>query len=239
MKQIIKNEMQKKLYDELLENFNKSFGNLVDNEINSTFEKRTKKDIAEELGITEQSLQNYECGRMPDSRMLPIIRNYFNVPYSTLFGEIDNKDLGSAKIGLNLGLNDNSINKLKGLQKSAMQDNYSNNYENKFKLFLINSIINDDELINDLSITFAYYLGQIELKEKLDKIPNSKLKIRNPKDDFYLINLYRFISSIESRLDILANSSLTTPQIKNMAYKFREKYSGKYQEILRNENNKK
>lgn len=238
MKEIIKNETQQKMYDELVEKFNNSFKNLVENEINSTFEKRTKKDIAEELGITEQSLQNYECCRMPDSRMLPIIRNYFNVPYSTLFGEIDNKDLENTKIGLNLGLNDNSINKLKNIQKKAMQDNYSTNYENKFKLFLINSIISDDGLIDDLSTTFAYYLGQIELKEKLDKVPNSKLKIRNPKDDFYLINLYRFISSIENRFDTLANSNLTTPQIRNMAYKFREKYSGKYQEILRNNNSK-
>lgn len=227
-----KNKEKENLYNELVMNFTTSFRKIVEDYKDNTFFTGNEKkqiDIARDLEISEQALINYQTNRIP-TKLLPVIRNYFDVPYSTLFGEITNKNLDNAKIGLKIGLTDKSIEKLEKIQKNAMKDDFSTNYENKFKLFLINSIICDDDLIDNLSSTFSYYLGQIKIKEKLK---NSKFVIKSPKDDYYYIHLYRFISSIETRFDKLAHSEDVTPQIENMAYIIRKKYAGEYQKYLK------
>lgn len=236
MAKVKKNEFNEKvkenLYKEFLSNFNTSFQNLIEDKIDKAFDsggRLTQKQIAMELEISEQALQNYQAGRIPQYKLLPTIKQYFDVPYSTLFGEIDNKDIKNALIGLNIGLNDQAIKKLKKMQAKAMQDNYETNYEDKFKIFLINCIINDEDLIDKLAYVFSYYLGRVELKNRV----KGKLEVRNLKNEHYLINLYRFISSIENRFDTLVKSNIITPQIKEMAFKFIEKYAGQDQEIIR------
>lgn len=233
-RKVIKTEhntnVKNNLYKELVDSFCTSLKDIIDKKVDLSSEKITRKSIANDLEISEQALQNYESDRIVNNKLLPTIKKYFDVPYSTLFGEITSKDIESAKKELAIGLTKSSIDKLEKMQHRALNDTYSTNYEDKFKLFIINSIICDDSLINQISTTFAYYLGQVEIEKRLT---NKNIKFKNPKDDYYLITLYRFISTIETRFDELAKSNDITPQIRKLAFKIAKKYSGEYQKYLK------
>ncbi len=224
-----KNKTKENLYKELVDNFTTSFKNLVDTKIDLATTKITRKSIAQDLEISEQALQNYESDRIVSNQLLAAIRNYFDVPYSTLFGEITSKDINNAKKELAIGLNEKALKKMEKMQHQALNDNYSTNYEDKFKIFLINTIICDDDLINQLSATFSYYLGYLELKKRME---NQNFKFKNREEDLYLMNLYRFFSTIEKRFENLSNSKEVTPQIRKLAYKVAKKYAGIYQNYL-------
>ena len=124
------------LYEELVDSFCTSLKNIIDKKIDLSSDKITRKSIASDLEISEQALQNYESNRIVSNKLLPTIKKYFDVPYSTLFGEITSEDIESAKKELAIGLTKNSIGKLEKMQHSALNDTYSTNYEDKFKLFI-------------------------------------------------------------------------------------------------------
>lgn len=50
--------------------------------------KMNQQELADALGITRQSVSNYETGkRMPNKEMLEIIADYFNVDMNFLYGK--------------------------------------------------------------------------------------------------------------------------------------------------------
>ena len=88
------------------------------------------------LGIKEDSFNKYIRGdRFPKPEVLEKIKNYYNVPYSYLFGEYDNSDLDTSEISGKLCLSNKSINKLKKIRNEEDANNRN------FMIFALNALI--------------------------------------------------------------------------------------------------
>lgn len=103
--------------------FNKTLDKLIEEKKESSVKNLTLKQIAKEIGITESALLNYRTDRFPKVEKLINIKNYFGVPYSTLFGETTNTEINKVEFEINTGLDKESINVLEKTQKKINQLN--------------------------------------------------------------------------------------------------------------------
>lgn len=171
------------LKKDLADNFSSTFSKLIDDTIT---EKRSKgipfyeKNLIKDIGISSNSFRYYKNGntgenedksniKVPDLVALYKIKNYFKVPYSYLLGETFTKNIDNLSIGIKFGLDDNSISKLEELKKSNDGMSY-------MKLILINSIINNDDLLNNLSLMLSAMLEEKCLKSENEILKRDKLE---------------------------------------------------------------
>ena len=79
--------------------------------------------MAKKLNISPTTLREAELAENIESVLLPTITAYcdfFNVPYSYLFGEMDIENKDNLNIHKELGLSDNSISTIKSLSPIAL-----------------------------------------------------------------------------------------------------------------------
>ena len=154
--------------------------------------KKTKKDITKDTGISPTALTNYTTDRLPKyTKTIIALRDYFDVPFSYLFKETPTIDINNIDIGMTYGLNDSSIAKLKELKIKSETDSTLTCYKSTIKLFLINSIINDDDFLDG----FSFLLSALVAKKQLtDKYKGKKLyfyyKNNNDYVDYVKYNTY-------------------------------------------------
>ena len=161
---INKNKMKKSL-DKYTSDFTTRLGDYVESYIKENNLKYT--DIYKDTGIAKSSFTNYVSDRLPRyTNTLIFIKDYFNIPFSYLFKETDTKEIDNIDIGLAYGLDDSAIKKLKHLKKESENDSLDNNYKNTIKLFLINSIINDNDFLESFSRLVPTLIGRKQLDDK-------------------------------------------------------------------------
>ena len=103
--------------------------------------KKTQQNVSDDTNIHINSIKNYEKGRLPKTRELLILRNYYNVSINYLTGESNVKrvDDNFQMIGKVTGLSDKSLEALKYSDRlnSKRKDiiNFLIENENKYKFF--------------------------------------------------------------------------------------------------------
>ena len=180
---------------------------LIDEEIESHRKKGLpfyEKDIINKMGISKSAFTHYKNGndgkgkdakpKMPDLVSLYKIHNYFNVPYSYLLGETPTKDIDNLGAGINLGLNDLSIERLSKLNK------LKNNPKKEFELFVINALISNEEFTEKIS---RIVMEQISLKVLNDEMKEKYNYSQSEQIDFYKYKLTTLMNNI---VDNIANS---------------------------------
>lgn len=180
---------------------------LIDEEIESHRKKGLpfyEKDIINKMGISKSAFTHYKNGndgkgkdakpKMPDLVSLYKIHNYFNVPYSYLLGETPTKDIDNLGAGINLGLNDLSIERLNKLNK------LKNNPKKEFELFVINALISNEEFTEKIS---RIVMEQISSKVLNDEMKEKYNYSQSEQIDFYKYKLTTLINNI---VDNIANS---------------------------------
>ena len=130
------------------------------------------------LGIDGDTLRKYKNGqRYPQPEFLIKIKNHYDVSFSYLFGETDNKDFNSEEVSYRLGLTSKTTHKL-----IAMNDN-DNQEERELQLFTLNQLIEDIDFLKLAELMLGYngndedyndYLINKHLFELFKKIRNSK-----------------------------------------------------------------
>lgn len=132
--------------------------------------KKTKKDITKDTGISQSAMLNYTTDRLPRyTETIIMLKDYFDVSFSYLFGETPTTSIDSINIdiGIAYGLNGSSLARLKKLKKESENDSLDSNYKATIKLFLINSIINDGDFLEMFSYLVPTLIGRKQLDEKL------------------------------------------------------------------------
>lgn len=82
----------------------------------------TRKELAEALGISPETLKGYEYGkREPNFEMLEKIANYFTVSFNFLFGREEIAEDEEMIIGLTAGLSPEEKKKVIELVKTAVK----------------------------------------------------------------------------------------------------------------------
>lgn len=132
----------------------------------------------ESLNIKSSTLDKYKGGRhFPAPDFLVKIKNHYDVSFSYLFGETDNKDFNSEEISYKLGLTSRATHKL-----IAMNDN-DDQEERELQLFALNQLIENVDFLKLVELMLGYngndegyndYLINKRLFELLKKIRNSK-----------------------------------------------------------------
>lgn len=113
---------------EIADTFKRKLGNRI-LKLNFDNEKEVPIDIKED------TLNKYIRGdRFPTIENLIKIKEYYNVPYSYLFGEIDNTNSDTTKLSCELGISEDTISRLQEIVKS------DNETEKKIQLFVINQL---------------------------------------------------------------------------------------------------
>lgn len=191
--------------------------------------KKKRKNIYTDLNITRTALINYETDRLPKYELLFKIKEYFDLPFSYLFGETETTKLENLSNGYDLGLNDKSIEKLKNMKKDSTSDSIDNNYMNEIKLFVINSIINDKSFLDD----FAFYLATVVGRKQTNKDTKIKFfKAGQLELDYIKYNIFsNYVKYIES----LDENSLP-PSIIKKAIEISTKYAGSKQLDIKEKN---
>ncbi len=111
-----------------------------------------KKGDSIKIGIDTSTMSKYLNGqRFPTEYNLVKIKEYYDVPYSYLFGEIESVDINKAYIELNYGINMFASAKLKNLKKNLYKDSFNNSYYNEIKLYVINELIQNDSFIERMA----------------------------------------------------------------------------------------
>lgn len=165
--------------------FAKQLRKLMDN--SKYTEKRLYNQMYEDLGMSNVAFRNYTTDRLPKQiETIFLIKEYFDVPFSYLFGEINSLDGSNADVSTKYGLDESSLEVLKKLTKDAQnKDIKKANFAN-MKLHVINSLIQDNKLIELLATTLCTL-------EKEENIKNS--------DEIDLLK-YRAIKEFISFMDI-------------------------------------
>lgn len=114
-------------------------------------EKTTYQKIADELGVTRQTLNDYindrKKGKTPDTSFLISLAHYFNVSVDYLLGLSDHIDPDPRlqEMSKRTGLSDKGIRALELLYKPATADEsiYKTDLEKRHSIMLINEILED------------------------------------------------------------------------------------------------
>ncbi len=132
--------------------------------------KKTQQDVADDTGIHVNSIKNYEKGRLPKTRELLILRDYYNVSINYLTGESNVKKIDDdfQMIGKATGLSDKSLEVLK----------YSDRLNGKRK-DIINFLIENESKYKFLSTLEMF------LNSKLDNKQFNKIIRKSVKENTY------------------------------------------------------
>ena len=132
----------------------------------------------ENLNIKSCTLDKYKGGRhFPAPDFLVRFKNHYDVSFSYLFGETDNKDFNSEEVSYRLGLTSKATHKL-----IAMNDN-DNQEERELQLFALNQLIENVDFLKLAELILGYndndedyndYLINKRLFELFKKVRDSK-----------------------------------------------------------------
>lgn len=172
--------------EKISENIKKTFAHQL--------KKIYKKGDSTKIGIDTSTMSKYLNGHnFPIDYNLVKIKEYYNVPYSFLFGEIESTDINNQYIELNFGLNNFTATKLRNLRKNLFRDSFDNNYSSEIRLYVINEIIQNDK--------FTEKLGDITYIDIYAKMKNINL-LKQSKERFAVENAFfnsKFYESIVSK----------------------------------------
>ena len=219
---------------------------LVDNDIKKNKDKDIpyyKNDLADNIGISRASLYNYMCGSnmkgknskpvIPDAANLYKIKKYFNVSYAYLFGESAQvtSDEYEVYFGINYGLDSNAQEELKKLKLDANKKSIEENYLANVKLFIINSMIKNQSLLERMANLLLIGLGQNlwdeELKNEKDYIPYEF-------DKYTEFIRFDVVQECTFFLNSLCNGNKVPQVIKSYCQKHGLKYAGKRKKFIEN-----
>lgn len=226
----INKDKMKKSLDKYTSDFTTRLGDYVERYIKENNLKYT--DIYKDTGIAKSSFTNYVSDRLPRyTDTLIFIKDYFNVPFSYLFKETDAKEIDNIDIGLAYGLNDKSIEELKRLKKESENDSLDNNYSNTIKLFLINSIINDNDFLESFSHLVPTVIGRKQLDEKYKNVSSyTPFSVDTKFIDYLKYSTYeRYINYLNKLIDL----EDVPKSITNNSIEIAKKYAGFRQEIIK------
>lgn len=226
----INKDKMKKSLDKYTSDFTTRLGDYVERYIKENNLKYT--DIYKDTGIAKSSFTNYVSDRLPRyTDTLIFIKDYFNVPFSYLFKETDTKEIDNIDIGLAYGLNDKSIEELKRLKKESENDSLDNNYSNTIKLFLINSIINDNDFLESFSHLVPTVIGRKQLDEKYKNASSyTPFSVDTKFIDYLKYSTYeRYINYLNKLIDL----EDVPKSITNNSIEIAKKYAGFRQEIIK------
>ena len=148
-----------------------------------------------------------------------------------MFKETDTKEIDNIDIGLAYGLNDKSIKELKRLKKESENDSLDNNYSNTIKLFLINSIINDNDFLESFSHLVPTVIGRKQLDEKYKNASSyTPFSVDTKFIDYLKYSTYeRYINYLNKLIDL----EDVPKSITNNSIEIAKKYAGFRQEIIK------
>lgn len=119
--------------------------------INGSQSKIKANQIYKDLGMSKAAFYNYAKDRLPKyTNTLILIKNYFDVPFSYLFGEIDDIKVDSSNVKIKYRLSDKSLEVLESLSNEAK----SGSELAEEKLHAINLLITDDKMITLIATLF-------------------------------------------------------------------------------------
>lgn len=166
-------EKRQELGNELKDSFNIVFTNLVKERCGNDLknEKQSYSNLAQDLGITYQALMNYKKDRIPEYKQLALIKDYFGVSYSYLFGETKRKNVNATDFKFDLS--GSALDKLELLSQDAKQGNYiSSGITNMIESLLLEK---DNQTLKIMS----YLLLANIVEEKEEKINYIKFLLLN------------------------------------------------------------
>lgn len=227
-------KLNKSIMKKSLDKYADEFTSQLNDYVNEFTKTNNKKliDIYRETGITKSAFTNYTTDRLPRyTETLILLKDYFNLPFSYLFKETNATDINNIDIGLAYGLNDNSIERLKQLKKESENDSLDNNYENTIKLFLINSIINDNDFLESFSHLVPTLIGRKQLDEKYKNTPTyTPFSVDAKFTDYLKYSTYeRYINYLNRLIDLEA----VPKSITNNSIEIAKKYAGFRQNIIK------
>jgi len=226
----INKDKMKKSLDKYTSDFTTRLGDYVESYIKENNLKYT--DIYKDTGIAKSSFTNYTTDRLPRyTETLIFLKDYFDLPFSYLFKETDAKEIDNIDIGQVYGLNDKSFKELKRLKKESENDSLDNNYENTIKLFLINSIINDNEFLESFSHLVPTVIGRKQLDEKYKNKESYKpFSLDTKFIDYLKYSTYeRYINYLNKLIDLEG----VPKSITNNSIEIAKKYAGFRQDIIK------
>lgn len=142
-------------------------------------EKQFYTQIYKDLNISKTAFHNYTTDRLPKRiETIFLIKEYFDVPFSYLFGEISSLEQADLNATLNYGLSDKALEKLKKLVKNLKTEDLNGETKKSItarqKLIFIETFIENDKLLNLISDYFDYSLLE---KKNIEKLSFLKLEI--------------------------------------------------------------
>lgn len=115
-------------------------------------EKKFYNQIYTDLNISKTAFHNYTTDRLPKQmETIFLIKDYFNVPFSYLFGETNTLKEENINISTKIGLNDNSIKVLENITKKIQNNDEDKNNKENLKLHIINALLANDNLLEILT----------------------------------------------------------------------------------------
>lgn len=180
----INKKIMKKSMNEYTEIFTKQLNKYVKEYVEDN--NITYKSIYNDSGIKKESFTNYTSNRMPRyTETLVFIKDYFDLPFSYLFGETSATKIENIDVGLSLGLTDKSISKLRQLKDT----------NDDIKLLIINSIIENPKFVDGIIKIWK----EKALIDNADK--NPRAKVFADSEIFYKFLLFNFTSLLENLID--------------------------------------
>ena len=180
----INKKIMKKSMNEYTEIFTKQLNKYVKEYVEDN--NITYKSIYNDSGIKKESFTNYTSNRMPRyTETLVFIKDYFNLPFSYLFGETSATKIENIDVGLSLGLTDKSISMLRQLKDT----------NDDIKLLIINSIIENPKFVDGIIKIWK----EKALIDNADK--NPRAKVFADSEIFYKFLLFNFTSLLENLID--------------------------------------
>lgn len=227
----------------------KNFCNIFNKILNEENERRknnqekplTYNMIANELGVTTQTITNYTTGkRTPRYEQIRDLKKFLNTSYERLFKETESNKVEYMEVVDNLGLSSTAIEILENRNKQ--QDNWGiplYNEEPNLYFFALNQLIINNPLIlvhiGDL-LSYPTKTNKYLDKETLDMIVNQQVDIPN-------IELYSYriakdledLQKITGELKAVADFSENKLNVQKVLNEEHEKYNKKHQKYIKEE----
>lgn len=175
--------------------------------------KHTKVDMYKELGIGKTTFANYvskdSIANLPKYEWLFSIKEYLDVPFAYLFGESKSLTVNDIDVSIKYGLTDKSLNILEKYQ------NKLDNFDNVCFLYVINSLIENTELIQKL--------GEMLIDKLSHKISYETQKLDGYNDikytRFYDIELFTIFNIIDGYFETALKETNIPQELIEMANK--------------------
>lgn len=192
-----------------------------------------KKGDSIKIGIDTSTISKYLNGHnFPTEYNLVKIKEYYNVPFSYLFGEIESVDINKSYLELNYGIDTFSSTKLRNLKRNLYKDSYDNSYFNEIKLYVINELIQNDSFIEKMAdITY------INIYTKLKGINLLKESKKGFKLEHPIFNQNLYKSMVNDTFNVFTKQieDLDINNISPTIIEHSKEYACKYKSAFKND----